>query len=72
MSCKVCHSTNQSTLSAEINIHPPALPTNMDKPTVWAFPVLAICEDCGFTEVVLTEAERCDLSNKKRNQWVAT
>lgn len=30
---------------------------NLDKPTVWVFPQLLICMDCGFAEFVVPEAE---------------
>jgi hypothetical protein len=42
-----------------MNIHFPGL-KNSDKPTVWAFPELLVCLDCGFTELQLQEKE-CSL-----------
>ena len=34
---------------AEINIHFPGM-ENLKQPTVFVFPTLLICLDCGFTE----------------------
>jgi hypothetical protein len=31
---------------------------NRDKPTVWVFPQLLVCMDCGFAEFNLPEADR--------------
>ena len=56
MPCRDCQSENQKTFPAEINIHFPGL-KNLDKPTVWAFPELLVCLDCGFTELQLKEKE---------------
>jgi hypothetical protein len=30
---------------------------NIDKPTVWVFPELIVCLDCGMAEFVVPEAE---------------
>jgi len=57
MSCKSCHSLNQSHFGGEMGIHFMGL-RNLDKPTVWVFPRLLVCMDCGFTEFNLPEAER--------------
>lgn len=35
---------------------------NIDKPTVWVFPKLLVCLDCGFTEFVIRNAEREELA----------
>jgi hypothetical protein len=61
MSCKSCHSLNQRYFGAEMCIHFMGL-KNLDKPTVWVFPQLLVCMDCGFTEFNLPEAERVTLS----------
>lgn len=55
--CKFCYSVLQRKFPAEINIHFPG-PKNLDKPTVWAFPKLLVCLNCGFTEFVLENGER--------------
>jgi len=49
MACRSCESLNQATFPAEINIHFPGI-ENLTKPTVWAFPTLLVCLDCGFAE----------------------
>ena len=39
-----------------MNIHFLGL-ENVDKPTVWAFPRLQVCMNCGFTELTMSENE---------------
>lgn len=56
MSCNSCRSTNQSLFPSEMNIHFSGF-QNLDKPTVWAFPKLLICLDCGFVESRIERAE---------------
>lgn len=56
MSCKSCQSTQQSTFPTEINIHFPGR-ENLTKTSVWAFPKLLVCLNCGFTEFVLEPPE---------------
>jgi hypothetical protein len=56
MSCRACLSGNQRRLSSEMNIHFPGM-KGLDKPTVWAFPELLVCLDCGFTEFQVEETE---------------
>ena len=56
MSCKGCHSNNQSAFNGEIAIHFPGL-KGLDKPIVWVFPKLAVCLECGFTEFTIPERE---------------
>jgi len=55
--CKSCKSVQKLKCHAEINIHPPGGIENLTRPTVWAFPQLRVCSDCGFTEFVLGEPE---------------
>ena len=57
MPCKACHSVNQSPFGGEIGVHFLGL-RNIDKPTVWVFPQLLVCMDCGFTEFKIPQAER--------------
>lgn len=61
MSCRACRSGNQCRFGSEINIHFPGM-QGLDKPTVWAFPELVVCLDCGFTELQLEETEQCLLA----------
>lgn len=56
MSCRSCQSENQHKFGSEINIHFSGLKA-LDKPTVWVFPKLLICLDCGFMESSIPEAE---------------
>jgi len=56
MPCKSCGSPNQNTFSTEMNIHLPGL-EGLDKPTVWIFPEILVCLDCGFAECLIPEAE---------------
>jgi hypothetical protein len=56
MPCNSCHSDRQKNFPAEINIHFPGR-ESIDKPTVWAFPLLLVCLDCGTTEFALGEPE---------------
>lgn len=69
MECKSCHSAALSEHTAEINIHPPALLKNLSKPTIWTFPLLLICLNCGFSQFVLTESERLELLYNKAKHW---
>ena len=61
MSCKSCQADQQSTFPAEINIHFPGQ-KNLTKPSVWAFPKLLVCLNCGFTEFVLEQPDVARLS----------
>ena len=56
MSCRSCHSANQSQFPSEINIHFPGK-ENLTKQTVWVFPKLLTCLDCGFTEFFVADTE---------------
>jgi hypothetical protein len=56
MSCKECESNNQCSFRSEVNIHFPGF-QNLNKPSVWAFPELLICLDCGFAETRIEERE---------------
>jgi hypothetical protein len=56
MLCKSCHSLNNREFPAEINIHFPGL-ENLTEPTVFVFPKLLVCLDCGFAEFSIPETE---------------
>jgi hypothetical protein len=47
--CQSCLSSNRCELSAEINIHFPGMP-GLSIPTVWVFPALHVCLQCGSAE----------------------
>jgi len=56
--CKSCASTNQINLQAEMNIHLPWTGMrSLDQPSLFAFPKLTVCLDCGHTESKLSEVE---------------
>ena len=54
--CKLCGSVDQKKFSAEMGIHFPEL-KNIDKPTVWVFPEVTVCLDCGTAEFDVPGAE---------------
>ena len=56
MPCKSCGSINQKKFSAEMGIHFLGL-KNINKPTVWVFPEVVVCLDCGTAEFAVPEAE---------------
>jgi hypothetical protein len=58
MICKSCGSENRRRFSAEINIHFTGGIQAIDKPTVWVFPQLSVCLNCGFAEFSI---EKCEL-----------
>ena len=66
MPCKACHSAIKGEFPAEINIHFPGM-KNLAEPTVFVFPTLLICLDCGFTEFSISETELPLLAHKKHS-----
>jgi hypothetical protein len=56
MPCKSCGSINHRKFSGEMGIRSLGL-KNLDKPTVFVFPELIVCLDCGTAEFVVPEAE---------------
>jgi predicted nucleic-acid-binding Zn-ribbon protein len=56
MACRSCASEKQARFTAEINIHFPGM-KNLDKPSVFVFPTVIVCLECGFTEFSVTESE---------------
>lgn len=58
MVCRSCGSRNETKIAAEMMIHFPLSGLkNLDKPGVPAFPTLAVCLACGFTEFTISEDE---------------
>jgi hypothetical protein len=47
---------NEKKLRAEINLHFPGW-EGLDQPTVWVFPEVVVCLDCGLAEFFISEAE---------------
>ena len=68
MLCASCKSTNLSLFPAEINIHFPGF-EGLRRPTVWAFPTLCICADCGLVQFSLasTELRQLGLQSQEGN-----
>jgi hypothetical protein len=62
MACKCCRSAYQGTFPAEINAHFPGF-EGLEKPTVWLFPSLLVCLDCGFTEFTIPSTQLQKLSD---------
>jgi hypothetical protein len=56
MSCLSCASGNQAEFGAEINLHFPG-PKNIDRATVWAFPTVSVCLECGIARFALRDIE---------------
>ena len=65
MTCKECDSANWREFTAEINIHFPGI-KGIDIPTVWVFPEMSVCMDCGFAGFTVPDAE---LKNLDSNDW---
>jgi hypothetical protein len=68
MRCKACQSSNQREFTAEINIHFPGM-KGLDIPTVWVFPTISVCMDCGTTQFPIPEAEREQLADRDYRRW---
>ena len=63
--CKSCGSQTVSSFDTEINIH--FLGTKgTDRPSVFAFPMIEICMNCGHMESALSAAELRLLRNGTR------
>jgi hypothetical protein len=56
VSCRSCHSTNQSRFPAEIVVHFPGM-KDLHRSQTWMFPSLLVCSHCGFTEFVIGKEE---------------
>ncbi len=54
--CKSCGSVYQKTFSAEMGIQFLGL-KNIDKPTVWVFPEVIVCLNCGMAEFSVPKDE---------------
>lgn len=70
MMCLVCQSSNQRTFPSELNIHFPGF-EGLDRPTVWAFPQLLVCLDCGSTQFTLSDDQLKELRSDARFEAVA-
>jgi hypothetical protein len=52
----VCEFPQWRTFPAEINVHFPGY-EGLTKRTVWVFPQLSVCLNCGFTQLSIPEFE---------------
>jgi hypothetical protein len=56
--CRLCASLELAVFDAEMNIHIPWLRSReLDQPSVFAFPKLVVCLDCGFSESIFSDSE---------------
>ena len=63
MSCQLCHSEEVREYTAEVNIHFPGM-KGASIPTVWLFPKLLVCLDCGAAQFTIPDAERKTLADR--------
>jgi len=54
--CTSCHSENKRIFTGEIAIHFPGL-NGLNKPIVWVFPHISVCQNCGLAEFEVPERE---------------
>jgi len=57
MLCPSCHSSEIREYNAEINVHFPGM-SGLNIPTVWVFPRVLACLDCGQAQFTIPDAER--------------
>jgi hypothetical protein len=63
MLCPSCHSGKIREYTAEINVHLPGM-KGLNIPTVWVFPRVLVCLDCGHAEFMVPEDERKTLTER--------
>jgi len=56
LACRRCLSDNLREFSAEINVHFRGW-EGLEKPTVWLWPEIVVCLDCGIAEFLVPEVE---------------
>jgi hypothetical protein len=64
----MCHFANTREYTAEINIHFPGM-EGLTVPTVWVFPQLSVCLNCGFTQFTVPDAELKTLADRDYRGW---
>lgn len=67
--CSSCQSTNRRKFTAEINIHFPGI-KGLEIPTVWVFPEILVCMDCGQAQFAIPEAELKELDGRDYRDFV--
>jgi hypothetical protein len=65
MPCPACLSSNQVEFPSEINMHFPGR-TNWTKPTVWVFPKIMVCLDCGASLFITPKDELTRLAQTRQ------
>lgn len=68
-SCPSCQSANLREFTTEINIHFPGI-KGIDIPTVWVFPALLVCMDCGAAHFTIPETERKEVAERDYRGFV--
>jgi hypothetical protein len=61
VACLRCSSEHQKKLTAEMNVHFPGR-EGLNKPTVWLFPEVTFCLNCGLAEFSVARAELSKLA----------
>jgi hypothetical protein len=56
MRCQSCGSENMGKFGGEVGLHFRGL-KNIDRPTVFAFPEILICLNCGIAQFTVPEAQ---------------
>lgn len=67
MPCLSCQSRNEAEFPAEISIHFPGY-ENLTKPTVWVFPTVLVCLNCGASRFMTPKAELAQLAGTDQDQ----
>jgi hypothetical protein len=67
MRCKACGSQNLGRFNGELAIHFQGL-ENINEITVFVFPKLVICRDCGLGEFIVPEKELSLLTKNRGRQ----
>jgi hypothetical protein len=70
MLCPSCHSRKIREYNAEINVHFPGM-NGLTIPTVWVFPRVLVCLDCGQAQFTIPDAERKTLIERDWRGWAA-
>ena len=52
-----------------MNIHFPGM-KGLDIPSVWVFPKIVVCLDCGTAQLTIPEAERRELADRNDRDFV--
>jgi hypothetical protein len=66
-SCPLSQSANRREFTAEINVHFPGT-EGLTKPSVWVFPRLTVCLDCGVAQFSIADAELHRLADRQSGQ----